>query len=588
MKNYINLLTRDNNKHLILFIILNMILVFTETFSIALIPLFIDFVISSEPILPNYFAFFENFLSAKDKNDLLNFGIIFFTAIFLIKNFFYMLVIFYQASLKKKFNYYLKKKFLELYIFAPFETMKTYNTSEILRNTDTEAQNYVTNFFNILKFSKDFLLLCAIFFLLLVVDLYSTIMALIFLAFCIILYLLVFYNYLNQLGLRRLRTVNAVYQWINQTCGAIKEIKITKKENKVLENFSKKVDIFEQSKKITEIISALPAALFETIFVLIILLLIKFIAYTDSISSLPTLSLYIVAFIRLLPIVSRVGSSISTLRSYYPSVQLLNNEINKLEKYSRENNGHNNLSKELVSYKKDFELKNISFKYEDGDQEIFKNFNFKIIKGKSIAFLGKSGSGKTTLVNIICGLLKPTYGQILVDGKLVNEKITGWQQNIGLISQENYLLDDTLENNIVFLNNKLSIDKKRLDDAIFYSGVSDYLGELKHGLNTKIGERGSILSSGQIQRVALARLLYRDPKVLVLDEFTNSLDPSNENFILEKLKLLQTKKNKTLIVISHKLKPLKICDEIIILDKGKISEKFNYPDFYNKYNLLYE
>ena len=341
-------------------------------------------------------------------------------------------------------------------------------------------------------------------------------------------------------------------------------------------------------KKITEIISALPAALFETIFVLIILLLIKFIAYTDSISSLPTLSLYIVAFIRLLPIVSRVGSSISTLRSYYPSIQLLNNEINKLEKYARESNGHNNLSKELVSYKEDLELKNISFKYEDGDQEIFKNFNFKIIKGKSIAFLGKSGSGKTTLVNIICGLLKPTYGKILVDGKLVNEKITGWQQNIGLISQENYLLDDTLENNIVFLNNKLSIDKKRLDDAIFYSGVSDFLGELKHGLNTKIGERGSVLSSGQIQRVALARLLYRDPKVLVLDEFTNSLDPSNENFILEKLKLLQTKKNKTLIVISHKLKPLKICDEIIILDKGKISEKFNYPDFYNKYNLLYE
>ena len=565
-----------------------MILVFAETFSIALIPLFIDFVISPEPILPNYISFFKNFLSSENKEDLLNFGIIFFTIIFLIKNFFYMSVVFYQAALKKKFNHYLKRKFLGLYIFAPFETMKSYNTSEILRNTDTEVQNYVTNFFDILKFSKDFLLLFAIFFLLLIVDIYSTIIALIFLTFCIVLYLLFFYNYLNQLGLRRLKTVNAIYQWINQTCGAIKEIKITKKENKVLENFSKKVDIFEQSKKITEIISALPAAIFETVFVVIILLLIKFIAYTDSISALPALSLYIVAFIRLLPIVSRIGSSISSLRSYNPSVQLLNNEINKLEKYSRKKNELDNHLKELVPYKKDFELSNISFKYEDGDQEIFKNFNFKIIKGKSVAFLGKSGSGKTTLINIICGLLKPTNGQILVDGKLVNGKITGWQQNIGLISQENYLLDDTLENNIVFLNNKLSIDKKRLDDAIFYSGVSDFLGELNSGLNTKIGERGSILSSGQIQRVALARLLYRDPKVLILDEFTNSLDPKNEDFILEKLKQLQNKKNKTFIIISHKLKPLKICDEIIILERGKISEKFNYQEFYDKYNLLYE
>ena len=565
-----------------------MILVFAETFSIALIPLFIDFVISPEPILPNYISFFKNFLSSENKDDLLNFGIIFFTIIFLIKNFFYMSVVFYQAALKKKFNHYLKRKFLGLYIFAPFETMKSYNTSEILRNTDTEVQNYVTNFFDILKFSKDFLLLFAIFFLLLIVDIYSTIIALIFLTFCIVLYLLFFYNYLNQLGLRRLKTVNAIYQWINQTCGAIKEIKITKKENKVLENFSKKVDIFEQSKKITEIISALPAAIFETVFVVIILLLIKFIAYTDSISALPALSLYIVAFIRLLPIVSRIGSSISSLRSYNPSVQLLNNEINKLEKYSRKKNELDNHLKELVPYKKDFELSNISFKYEDGDQEIFKNFNFKIIKGKSVAFLGKSGSGKTTLINIICGLLKPTNGQILVDGKLVNGKITGWQQNIGLISQDNYLLDDTLENNIIFLNNKLSIDKKRLDDAIFYSGVSDFLGELNSGLNTKIGERGSILSSGQIQRVALARLLYRDPKVLILDEFTNSLDPKNEDFILEKLKQLQNKKNKTFIIISHKLKPLKICDEIIILERGKISEKFNYQEFYDKYNLLYE
>ena len=131
--------------------------------------------------------------------------------------------------MKKKFNYYLKKKFLKLYIFAPFETIKAYNTSEILRNTDTEVQNYVTNFFNILRFSKDFLLLFSIFLLLLIVDIYSTIIALIFLIFFIFLYFLFFYDYLNKLGLRRLTTVNAVYQWINQTCGAIKEIKITKK-----------------------------------------------------------------------------------------------------------------------------------------------------------------------------------------------------------------------------------------------------------------------------------------------------------------------------------------------------------------------
>ena len=588
MKNFTNLIYKENSNHIIFFIILNIALVLAETFSIALIPLFIDFVVSTKPILPNYLNFFIDLSDYKNKNDLLNFGIIFFIIIFLLKNFFYLSVVFYQASLKKKFNYYLKKKFLKLYIFSPFEIMKTYNSSEILRNTDTEVQNYVTNFFNILKFSKDFFLLVSIFLLLLAVDVYSTIIALFFLLTCVFLYLLIFYNYLNKLGLRRLTTVNSIYQWINQTCGAIKEIKISRKENLVLKKFSEKVDIFEQSKKITEIISALPIALFELAFVVIVLLLIKFLANANTINSLPILSLYIVAFIRLLPIVSRFGSSMSSLRSFNPSVQLLNYEINKLEKYSKLNGKLHASGNDLVEFNKNCELRDLSFKYNDGNQYIFNQFNFSIDKGKSVAFLGKSGSGKTTLLNLICGLLKQSAGKILVDGKSINNNISEWQKNIGLISQDNYLLDDTLRNNIIFLSNPNTIDKKKLSDAIYYSGVSEFLSEIKNGLDTKIGEKGSILSGGQIQRVALARLLYRDPNILILDEFTNALDPVNEDFILDKLKELQIKRKKTFIIISHKIKPRQICDEIIILEKGKISERFNYPDFYKKYHLLYD
>lgn len=588
MKNYLNLLTKENKKHLILFIVLNIILVFAETFSIALIPLFIDFIISSDPILPNYIGFFETFLATKNKAELINLCIIFFLIIFFIKNFFYISVIIYQASLKKKFNLYLKKKFLSLYIFAPFEIMKAYNSSEILRNTDSEAQNYVTNFFNILKFSKDFVLLFSIFILLMMVDVSSSIISISFLLICVGFYILTFYKYLNNLGLKRLNAVNSVYQWINQTCGSIKDIKISEKENRVLENFSKKVNLHEKTKKMNEIINALPIALFELIFVFVTLFLIKFILLSDTVNILPTLSLYVIAFLRLLPIFSRFGSSVSELRSYNPSVKLLNNEISRLDKYSKiiKKSDRNEINS--LDFSNDIELRDLTFKYTNGNRNIFEKFNFKINKGKSIAFIGKSGSGKTTLINIICGLLKPHQGKIMIDGNSVDENIKGWQQNIGLISQDNYLLDDTLENNIIFLNDKNSIDKNKFDDAIFYSGVSDFLKDLKYGVNTKIGEKGSILSGGQIQRVALARLLYRDPKVLILDEFTNSLDPENEDFILEKLKQLKDKKNKTYIIISHKLKPLKICDEIIILEKGKISEKFNYQEFYNKYNLIYE
>lgn len=155
MNNFINLIAKDNKNHVILFILLNITLVLAETFSIALIPLFIDLAVSKQPVLPNYFDLFKKFLNSTNKNDLINFGVIFFITIFLIKNFFYLSVIIYQASLKKKFNYYLKKKFLRLYIYAPFETIKSYNASQILRNIDGEVDYYVANFFNILRFSKD-------------------------------------------------------------------------------------------------------------------------------------------------------------------------------------------------------------------------------------------------------------------------------------------------------------------------------------------------------------------------------------------------------------------------------------------------
>ena len=133
-----------------------------------------------------------------------------------------------------------------------------------------------------------------------------------------------------------------------------------------------------------------------------------------------------------------------------------------------------------------------------------------------------------------------------------------------------------------------NVDQKKLSDALFYSGVSELINKLNKGLDTIVGERGSSLSGGQVQRIALARLLYQDPKILILDEFTNSLDPEGEDFILKKLELLKHQKNKNFFIISHRIKPLKICDEIVVLENGKISKKYNFNQFYKKFSFLYD
>jgi len=267
----------------------------------------------------------------------------------------------------------------------------------------------------------------------------------------------------------------------------------------------------------------------------------------------------------------------------------LKSKIKYLKKFKKKEKKNYNLDKEKeIEFEKKIEIVDLSFKYLKGSNDIFKNLNLSIDKGKSVGFVGKSGSGKTTLINLICGLLHPSKGKITSDNIDIFDNIDNWQKKIGLVPQDNYLFDDTVINNILFLDDQKNVDQKKLSDALFYSGVSELINKLNKGLDTIVGERGSSLSGGQVQRIALARLLYQDPKILILDEFTNSLDPKGEDFILKKLELLKHQKNKNFFIISHRIKPLKICDEIVVLENGKISKKYNFNQFYEQFGSLYD
>lgn len=201
-----------------------------------------------------------------------------------------------------------------------------------------------------------------------------------------------------------------------------------------------------------------------------------------------------------------------------------------------------------------FSLKNINQK------KIFENLNEKFSKGEIIGILGESGKGKSTLINLISGLLILDKGVILVDGKNIFSDIYSWRLNISYIPQNIYLIDDTLKNNIAFFNN-LEIDEYKYKKALEDAQIVEFVNDLKKKDEEIVGERGSKISGGQMQRIALARALYKGSDVLILDEATNALDEINENKILNILSKL--KKNKLIIIISHNKKTLKICDRIL-------------------------
>ncbi len=185
--------------------------------------------------------------------------------------------------------------------------------------------------------------------------------------------------------------------------------------------------------------------------------------------------------------------------------------------------------------------------------------------------IGETGSGKSTLVNLLIGLLKPSEGKVEVDELNINSNLSEWYKKIGYVPQSVYLTDDTIQKNIAFGLLEDDIDDALIDQAVEKASLNKFLNILSEGLETVVGEKGIRLSGGQQQRIGIARALYRDPEILILDEATSSLDQSTEKKIIESIQLL--KRKKTLIIITHRLSTVKNCDKIFFIDKGKITKQ---------------
>ena len=304
---------------------------------------------------------------------------------------------------------------------------------------------------------------------------------------------------------------------------------------------------------------------------------------------LPMISLLAVSTVRFVPALNIITSSLAAIRIRKYAIDYIIDLIKKANLLSEK-------KKSEGVYKKDFskneifsnniKLKNISFNYETDKKIAVNNINIDIAKGKSVGLIGKSGSGKSTLVDIIIGLLEPSTGEIFIDDNNISIKKISWQKQLGYVPQEVYLLDDTIRNNITFGIEKEEIDEKLLSDVIEKSQLKNLINSLSNKLDTLIGDRGARLSGGEKQRIGIARALYNKPKVIVFDEATSSLDIYNENKILKEI--YENKKDKTLIIISHRNNTVKYCDLIYVMEDGKIIDNGTFEQIMKKHSYLKE
>ncbi len=356
-----------------------------------------------------------------------------------------------------------------------------------------------------------------------------------------------------------------ILKTLTDSLSGIKEVKLFHKEAYFLdvlkENNSRKAKVSSNFQTLSQI----PRFYLEliTIIGMVGLILVLFFNGVKTTEIITLLGVFVAAAFRMIPSINRILSALQNIKFYGSTVKKIYDQIFGFD-YSKSKK-----ESKKFSFKKEIKLDAIQFSYND--KTILSSTNLVIKKGMTIGIVGPSGSGKSTLVDLINGLLKPSKGIISVDGINIDDTIKSWQQSLGYVGQEIFLMDDTIKANIAFGMSDKKINMNRVYKALESAQLSSFVSELKLGINTRVGERGIQLSGGQKQRLGIARALYHNPSVLIFDEATASLDHETEKQVMNSIYNL--KQHKTIIIIAHRISTLDDCDMVYEVKNGKIKLK---------------
>jgi ABC-type multidrug transport system fused ATPase/permease subunit len=282
---------------------------------------------------------------------------------------------------------------------------------------------------------------------------------------------------------------------------------------------------------------------------------------------LATVSIVAVAAWRALPTLSRVIGASTQLRVALPFVESV---LEYLDEVPVPVAGADDGEADGLPLRDAVVVERVCYRYPQGDRFALDEVSFDLRQGHAIGLVGRSGAGKSTLADVIAGLLAPTSGRVLVDGQTLSaDNSRRWIRSIGYVTQHPYMLDASLAENVAVGYRRDSIDQERVLRCCEMAAV-DFLDELPEGIWSRLAERGARLSGGQRQRVAIARVLYRDPQLVILDEATSALDQRSERAIREAIRSLRGRY--TVLIIAHRLSSVEDCDEVVWLDAGKLRE----------------
>ena len=564
------------NKHQILRIVELFILMiiggFLETLSVSLILPFMNLVINAEDVTDKWYAVLIcDIFNISTTRGLLILMSVSLAVMYILKNVYLLWEYNVQYGFVYRNMFEMKRNLLTAFLNKPYEFFLSISSGEIIRiiNGDTtNAFNILTTLLNLFTELITAVLLIGTIFI--INPEVTVVMAVILFLLMAFIYMIIRPK-LRRAALNQQKAGAGMNKWLLQSIHGIKELKVMNKEG----YFQKKYDEFGylhvNAMKNSQIMNIAPRFIIEGIsmgmvFISIGLLILSGVKFEYLV---PMLTGIAMASMRLLPAVNRISSGLSTVTYGEPMLDKVIETLRGLENTDEELN-FNSISVDtrdpFESIKTNIVFNNISFHYRNDSRNILCKSSLNINKGMLVGIVGPSGGGKTTTVDILLGLLLPQNGEVLVDGRNIQEDLSGWLRQVSYIPQSIFVLDDTIRANVAFGNeNVLEEDIWR---ALEEAALKDFVKSLPKGIDTEIGERGMRLSGGQRQRLGIARALYRQPSILIFDEATSALDNETEEEIMNSINRLHGVK--TIIIIAHRLSTIEGCDIVYRVEDGRI------------------
>lgn len=496
---------------------------------------------------------------------------IFFTVIYfllyLIKNIYMVLMFWKQSKFTFSLMEYISKMLFSSYINQSYTFHLQRNSSELIRNVIGEVAVFNGVIKSTLLVATEVFVLVGIVILLLFVDPISTVIVGLIFVVSSWLFNRITSVYTIRWGKARQIHEGLRIQHVQQGLGGSKEIKLANCELEFIKRFN-----FHNAKSASvgqkqNFLENLPRVWIEllVIFILSFLVVVMTLQGRGFSEIAPTIIIFSMAAFRLMPSFSRIIGGIQRINYAIPIVDMIYSEFSNI----KESSVNRSYTKSNLDWGH-INIKDVVYKYPNTKKIILNKVTCKIVRNTSIGIIGESGSGKSTLVNIILGLLQPDSGDVTVDEVSIFKDVEKWQGKIGYVPQTIFLTDDTLRNNIAFGIREEDISDQKIDTAIELSQLRKFIETLPEKENTLVGENGARVSGGQKQRIGIARALYHNPEILIMDEATSSLDSETELEIMNDINSLHGKK--TIIIITHRLSTISGCDSLYKME-NKILNK---------------